>query len=187
VLVYPGADFLGTQMHDSVVVGQTTTAQWVQELGAETVLWRLARTTFNSFWGQFGWMAAPLPKWMYPPLLLYSLVVLVGVAWSLRGLRTLSPKRQHQFAVLTALLALNLLLYLTYNLFFIQHQARYLFVSLIPLGVGMALGSAVWLRPLLRRSQMWGYLLPLALGTGLLGLNLFALWRIIPCLAYAAC
>jgi hypothetical protein len=40
---------------------------------------RFARTTFNSFWGQFGWMAAPMPEWVYGPLLLFSLATIGGL------------------------------------------------------------------------------------------------------------
>ena len=73
ILVYGGLDILGKTTHDTVVVGQPRTAQWIAQFGLGGTIEQFLRTTFNSFWGQFGWMAVPMPNWVYLPLL-----VLVG-------------------------------------------------------------------------------------------------------------
>ena len=68
-VVYGGLDVLARAAHDSVVVGQPRTSEWLAQYGLAGTLGRFARTTFVSFWGQFGWMAAPLPGWMLGALL----------------------------------------------------------------------------------------------------------------------
>lgn len=71
--VYGGLDALGKAAHDAVVVGQPRTSEWIAQYGLGGTVGRFLRTTFVSFWGQFGWMAAPLPGWMYGPLLAFTL------------------------------------------------------------------------------------------------------------------
>ncbi|NJM41138.1 MAG: hypothetical protein HC853_10385 [Anaerolineae bacterium] len=55
--LYGRLDFLGLQAHNIVVVGQPTTAMLINQLGMGGALFKLLRTTFQSFWGQFGWMS----------------------------------------------------------------------------------------------------------------------------------
>jgi 4-amino-4-deoxy-L-arabinose transferase-like glycosyltransferase len=181
VLLYPGPDVLGTLAHDAVVTGQPTTAEWVSQFGLVEVLRRFAVTTFRSFWGQVGWMAAPLPGWAYRPILLATLAAAVGLLVRVR------PSRQHRplLLIFGTLLTLNSALYIAYNLTYVQHQARYLFASLIPLALALALGWEVWLTPLARRRPWLGYLLPLGVFLGLVGLNGYVLRFILPCLDYA--
>jgi hypothetical protein len=82
LIVYPGLDPLATFAHDAVVVGQPRTIEWIALYGAGDVALRFLRTTFQSFWGQFGWMAVPMPVWVYLPLLGLILVAGAGLAWS---------------------------------------------------------------------------------------------------------
>ncbi|MCA9979200.1 MAG: glycosyltransferase family 39 protein, partial [Anaerolineales bacterium] len=64
LLVYGWPDFLGIAAHDAVVIGQPTTAVWLAQYGPVYVLNAFVQTTFQSFWGQFGWMAVPMPRWV---------------------------------------------------------------------------------------------------------------------------
>jgi 4-amino-4-deoxy-L-arabinose transferase-like glycosyltransferase len=83
--VYGGLDVLARAAHDSVVVGQPRTAEWLAQYGLGGTLGRFARTTFVSFWGQFGWMAAPLPGWMVGGLLALTLVAMIGLVMAAIG------------------------------------------------------------------------------------------------------
>ncbi len=182
VIVYPGLDFLGTVRHDAIVVGQPTTASWIAEYGGGFVVSSFLRTTFRSFFGQFGWMCCTLPNWTYPPLLLLVVAGVSGAIWRARkGIN-------RYFAVLFgSLLGLNLLLLIVYNFRFVQHQGRYLFVSLIPIGLGLTMGWGAWLRPITQRIPLTGWLLPITITVGFLGLNLYFLRFIAPCMSVAGC
>ena len=86
---------------------------------------------------------------------------------------------QINWIVLVAAFGLSLLLFLTYNLTFVQHQGRYLFPGLIPIGLAVALAWTALLQPLTNRWKMAVYLIPLGLGLALFGLDLLALFRFI--------
>ncbi len=151
--VYGWPDVFAWQRHAAVVVGQPRTAEWVARFGVTGVLERLAVTTFCSFWAQFGWMGVLVDERIYLGLLVLCGVVGLGFGlwlWRMAGQRhTLTS---HQWASL-GLLALSALLtggaYLWYNLTFVQHQGRYLFPALVPIGLAFALG----LREALRRDR----------------------------------
>jgi hypothetical protein len=81
--------------------------------------------------------------------------------------------------LLLATFLLSLLVYLTYNLTFVQHQGRYLFSALIPISIGFALGWAAIARPLIRRWPSIVIFLPLGLVMALIMLDLLALFRFI--------
>lgn len=181
VIVYDGLDIMASAAHDSVVVGQPRTAEWVAKYGVEGTLSRFATTTFNSFWGQFGWMAVPMPRWVYAPLALFTLLVLIGLLIHRLHPPTPHPPPQSPISnlILLLTLALTLTLYLGYNLVFVQHQGRYLFPALIPIGIGVALGLGSWLRPFSHRWPILLNLLPLGLVFALVGLDLLALFRFI--------
>jgi 4-amino-4-deoxy-L-arabinose transferase-like glycosyltransferase len=181
LVVYGGLDILGKAAHDAVVVGQPRTADWIAERGLWEVVRLFIQTTFHSFWGQFGWMALPMnnPGWLYPLLWLVTAVVILGLAFSLqRSAFNLSS------SILITTFLLTLAVHIVYNITFVQHQGRYLFPALIPIGLGVAVGLDAWL-PLLRRLpflKQWRllpHLIPLGLGVGLFGLDLWALFRII--------
>lgn len=223
--VYGGLDFMGKVRHDAVVIGQIRTAEWVTLYGVMGTMQRFGQTTFNSFWGQFGWMALPLlnPPWLYPLLWLLVGTAVLGLmltpfVWS-QGKRSvharLAPPKgtasegaasegatsegatseglvpsPHQVSTSHLQIFLLLLLFLLtvglhvgYNLTFVQHQGRYLFPALLPISLGLAIGweTVIWLliRPWLPRFAWLFYMLPVGLGLGLVGLDVYALYRVI--------
>ena len=209
--IYGGLDVLGKAAHDAAVIGQPRTAEWLAQYGLAGTIGRFLRTTFVSFWGQFGWMAAPLPGWMAAGLAALTGVAVVGLALGLddgrrtadHGQQTDASKATHQKAgamvrspssvvpsarrlqalVLALTFLLTVALHVFYNLTFVQHQGRYLYPALIPIAVGFTAGLGFWLRPLARRWPAAAWLLPLGYGVVLGGIALFALWRILPGLA----
>ncbi|MCO5184647.1 MAG: DUF2142 domain-containing protein [Anaerolineae bacterium] len=186
VAVYPGLDFLGTQRHDSIVIGQPTTAAWIEQYGFGYTGEAFVRTTFQSFWGQFGWMGVPMPSWVYGLLLLFTLLTVIGAGIGVfRPKTTIQPPiLQPIWLVLLTLLGLNIMLYLVYNVTYVQHQARYLFPSLIPIAVIVAWAWAALSSPVRRRYPSVAMLIPLFFGIFLAGLSLMALFRyIVPALA----
>ena len=74
---------------------------------------------------------------------------------------------------------LSLLVYLTYNLTFVQHQGRYLFSALIPISIGVAFAWVVITRPVVERWPSLVFLLPLGLAVALIALDIVALFRYI--------
>ena len=191
LVVYGGLDFLGKSAHDSVVVGQPRTAEWIARFGLAGTVEQFARTTFNSFWGQFGWMAVPMPPRVYLLLLLLLGAAVTGlIVWAVYG-RKQTEGRYGRIHLLLFLLLLLMTasLHIGYNFTFVQRQGRYLYPALIPIALGMAVGLGMWLmlliRPFTTRLPQLPYLLPLTLGLGLAALNIFALYRwIIPLLTY---
>lgn len=175
--VYGGVDILGKGAHDQIVVGQLRTADWVAQLGTGPALRQFVVTTFQSFWGQFGWMGVVMDRWVYAALALFVLVVIAGlvVAWPRRQWD--AAERRHAL-ILLATTACTLVLFLGYNLTFVQPQGRYLFPALIPVGSAVALGLYSWARLLGQRSWL-NWLLPAGLALALIGLDLLALVRYI--------
>ena len=171
VTVYGWTDPLGLARHNAVVQGQPRTAEWLAQYGPLGLALRFLRTTFQSFWGQFGWMGVP----MHPPvyLALAALSALLGVgflAWWLDRRRPRLTSLQQRGIVLLALSAsLTVISYLWYNLTFVQHQGRYLFPALVPLALAGALGLEWW------ADRRVGVLL---LGVGLMGIPLTIAWAL---------
>lgn len=144
VLTYGGLDILGLGRHDAITTGQLRTAEWLAANGFAALMGNFARTTFQSFWGQFGWMGVLLDSRLYALLALLSGLAAFGALWWLvRWLfqRThLYPHEARALAVLGWSALLTVLGYLWYNLQFVQHQGRYLFPALIPIGLAFAAG-----------------------------------------------
>jgi hypothetical protein len=199
--LYGSLDILGLHRHDAIVTGQPRTVDYLARTGLSTYLADLTTTTFRSFWGQFGWMAVPMDSRTYFFLTLLTATALTGLlsfilrqplTWQECGMNSASAASQEcgmnsalnllacrlqsaQRAAL-ALLALTILLvllaYTGYNLTFVQFQGRYLFPSLIPLGLFFTLGlvealsshRAYWLTGLLTLALAW--LLLTAVQTG---------------------
>lgn len=197
--VYGGLDVIGKAAHDAVVVGQPRTADWIAQYGLGGTAGRFLRTTFTSFWGQFGWMAAPLPGWMVASLAVVTGVAVMGLLLAVLDDRrrtadrrpltadrrppSVGRRQQLHILVLGLTFFLTLALHIFYNLTFVQHQGRYLYPALIPIAVGFTAGWGYWLRPFVRRWTWAAYLLPLGLALLLGGISLYALWRIVPGLA----
>ena len=101
----------------------------------------MSLTTFNSFWGQFGWMGIPLDQRIYA-----ALAVLCGLA--VAGLLIFAVARRRELALFQhAGLGLAGLLFAMifagmaqYNLDYIQPQGRYLFPAATPVALALALG-----------------------------------------------
>ncbi len=188
IAVYGGLDILGKAAHDAVVIGQPRTADWIAVQGFGPVARQFIQTTFNSFWGQFGWMALPMnnPGWLYPLLWVGTAVALSGLLLNLQSLiaNRQSPIINLPSSILLITFLLTFTVHLGYNITFVQHQGRYLFPALIPIGVGVAVGLGAWLAlaqrlPFLKRYSFLPNLIPLGLGLGLAALDLWALFRII--------
>ena len=175
--------------HNQVVLGQPTTAEWISThgwLGSDSALLnRFLTFTFDSFWGVFGWMGVFMPGNFYLVLQLFCAAVLIGLVAAARGWRTLDTHQREGIALLALSAFVTLALYLYYNVSFVQHQGRYLFPALVPIGAAVAVGLRQW-RKWLRALHM-----PLAVAVAapfipvalLAALSVFALFRfVIPAL-----
>ena len=93
------------------------------------------RTTYTSFWGQFGWMALPLRNWH----LLYTLFLSAIAIW---GVWCLFKRPIHipHARVLIAITGFTIVQFGWYNLSFVQWQGRYLYAALIPIAFIWAFG-----------------------------------------------
>jgi hypothetical protein len=157
ISVYGGADFLGLQSHDAAVIGQPTTAEWLVQFGAGELVSRFVRSTFQSFWGQFGWMSIPNDRLYAIALLLTAVSCVLFIAW-LRGPgRMLGDAQKRQLTLLAMLTLMTLLAYAWYNQKFVQHQGRYLYPALIPITAAFALGWD-WLSLRLANARSWAWL-----------------------------
>ena len=181
LMVYDGLDVLGTAAHDAAVSGQLRTAEWLAQVGTAEVARNFFQTTFRSFWGQFGWMGVLMDTRIYQVLFVFSLLTLVGLVWTTGRRVTRKGKRMigYPALVLGSSLVFTLLLYLGYNLSFVQHQGRYLFPALIPIAAGVALGLAAWARPAVARRPRLAILVPAGFGLALIALDLVALFYFI--------
>lgn len=175
VAIYGGLDLLGLGRHEQVVVGQLRTAEFVAQFGAGRLARDFVVTTFQSFWGQFGWMGVLLDQRLYQALAVLSALALAGLAVALVRLvrsgaaaakdaakaattngaaafvrrERVSGFTRWQWAAVGMLALWGLLTaasYLWYNLTFLQHQGRYLFRALLPIGLAVALGWRYALR-----------------------------------------
>ncbi len=176
LVVYGWPDVMGLIRHDVVVVGQPRAADWIAQQGLLPFLWGAGRTTFRSFWGQFGWMGVVLDARIYQGLAIFSGLVLWGAAWRLReALRQAMKPRQRDLLILLGTSAgISLSMFLVYNLTFVQHQGRYLFPAL-PI---IALTGALGLQRLVERKLAVGTALVMLVGSliaGGVGLLLSAL------------
>ena len=152
VSVYGWHDPLALQRHDTVVAGQLTTAQYLAANGHRALYRAFAVTTFRSFWGQFGWMGVLLDRRIYGVFGLISFLAGGGLLISAFSvLRTSEARRALPWRGLTLLslwLVATVAGYLWWNTHFVQHQGRYLFPALLPIGVGASAGlHAAFRRP----------------------------------------
>ena len=191
--VYGVPDFLGLAAHDAVVRDQPRTAERIDLLGWGGYLREIGRTTFNSFWGQFGWMALPMRDAWYAVIAGGVLAGLAGLGlygWQVRN-QAADRARTWAWGLLALTVGLAVLAYAYYNSEFQQYQGRYMFTALAPLAVWLALGAEGWRLTAVslirrRRDEAPGWVqrgsqwavamaaLPLA------GLAAYVIWRVIP-------
>jgi len=194
-VVYGWPDVMATLRHNLVVADQPRTSQWLAAFGVAEVARRFVVTTFQSFWGQFGWMGVVMDQRVYAALLVYSAALALGAAWAAwRHYRDLVPFERDGAKILALSVFVTLALYLYYNLTFVQHQGRYLFPALVPISLAAVVGLWQWSAWIIRalRLKTPGHqaateavlmLAPLGL---MALLDVFALYRfIIPSLAHA--
>ncbi len=153
VAVYGWPDVMGLARHDAVVLGQPTTAEWIADYGWGHVLREGLRTTYRSFWGQFGWMAVPMDGRVYLALGFFVAVVMVGLAGVAVRRKNPGARLPLPAVLLWLVVALAGCSYVWYNTKFVQHQGRYLFPALVPLGLAVALGWQTALRWGIRGSR----------------------------------
>lgn len=141
-IIYGWFDLTGQIRHDEVVRGQLTTADYLANHGWGNLLRNMVRTTFHSFWGQFGWMAVPLQPRFYHALAAFSLLAAIGfLRWLFDHRRPRLTSHQRLSLILLLLSSLlTVLVFLGYNARFLQHQGRYLFPALVPIGTAVAVG-----------------------------------------------
>jgi 4-amino-4-deoxy-L-arabinose transferase-like glycosyltransferase len=185
IQTYGGTDILGLQRHDEVVVGQLRTEDYIEkELGGsqQTYWGNLTETTFHSFWGQFGWMALPMPARIYQFILLMSAIVVLGIG--LQGWQSQGWKNQRGILVLFGIgTILVFAQFLIYNRTFVQFQGRYLYPALIPLALATALGLNGWAMLGARLTKIqWLTWLSVAIPLSLSVMAWYALTEIIPLL-----
>lgn len=149
--VYGGLDVLGLRRHDAVVVGQLRTAARLAETGWPRYFSDLARTTFHSFWGQFGWMAVPMDGRVYFLLTILTLLAGSGFGMWLWRSRPFPKKEQRALILLAVQLVLVGGIFIGLNLSFVQFQGRYFFSGLLPLGVIFSVGWS----EILRKKSAW--------------------------------
>jgi 4-amino-4-deoxy-L-arabinose transferase-like glycosyltransferase len=179
IATYGFPDFLGLKAHDTIVVGQLRTADYIADIG-RSEYWKTAfETTFNSFWGKFGWMEANLGDAL--PFAIWSIVFLMILAMT--GLIFYAIRRDDaEKPSLTIWITLGLVLFLAlmqfvyYNLTFVQFQGRYIFAGLLPFTIAMVLGIDKWRKQFFRR---WSWL-TIAIFLLFVPLDLYLIWRVIP-------
>lgn len=179
IATYGFPDFLGLKAHDEIVVGQLRTADYMADIGASEY-WKTAfETTFNSFWGKFGWMEANMGDAL--PFVIWAIVVLVILA--IAGLIFYAIRRDDTEKPVAAIwitlgfvMLLAMLQFVYYNLTFVQFQGRYIFAGLIPFAIGIVLGIDTWRKQFLERYS-W---LTIAIFLLFVPLDVYLIWRVIP-------
>ena len=188
--VYGFPDIFGLGRHNLVVVGQLRTADYIAQLGVGQYLRSGLETTFDSFWGQFGWMALPLSNGIYTIILIF--LGITGIGLIIGVIRRLTPEADHSaqrsaWAILSLTALLAVLQYLYYNSEFVQFQGRYMYPGLIPLGLWIALGLDGWRRLIFSGDNQGRNMLHPYVGVAvialLIPLDLYLVWRVIPGLA----
>jgi 4-amino-4-deoxy-L-arabinose transferase-like glycosyltransferase len=179
-LTYGWRDPLGLARHNEIVVGQMRTSEYLALYGWASYWERALRFTFQSFWGQFGWMGVVLPARIYQALALLSALLIIGFIIHLlqqrRPSQSPNPPVPQSPNLLALFAVLTFLSFVWYNLTFVQHQGRYLFPALIPIGTAAALGLSALVIILPRRWRPWAIA---ALFAGLAALDVYCLFKFI--------
>ena len=144
VITYGIADPLGLARHDSIVIGQPTTAEMIRQYGFNHILFDFFAVTFKSFWAQFGWMGVLVNDRIYVVLFVLTAIAVFGFAlWAIRIVRhreLLTPVQHWSVGLLILLVAVGVADYVAYNFKFFQLQGRYLFPAIIPIAFFLVLG-----------------------------------------------
>lgn len=183
--IYGFPDFLGLRQHDLVVADQPRTAEIIAANGFSVYARGFIHTAFNSFWGQFGWMAWPLQAWMYSILQLTLIGAGIGLLIEAFMRRPMAASesviayRRRAWIILLVVLALTLLAFIYYNTEFYQPQGRYLFPGLVPFGLLIALGLDAWQRRLPGHWPLTQWLPVLAI-MSLAVFDFYLIWRVLP-------
>ncbi len=180
-LTYGWSDPMGLARHDAVVAEQMRTSEFLALHGWAAYWNRALTVTFQSFWSQLGWMAVPLPARVYQALALLSALLFAGFITHLIQHRHRPPSPPLPLSSSPLLLAFSALFtlssYVWYNLTFVQHQGRYLFSALIPIGAAAALGLSALTKVLPQRIRTWGLI---AFFAGLAAFDVYCLFKSIP-------
>jgi 4-amino-4-deoxy-L-arabinose transferase-like glycosyltransferase len=181
IAIYGMPDFLGLQRHDAVVIGQKRTAELIAEIGSSAYWQQALKTTFHSFWGQFGWMEARMADAV--PLVIAFIGLLLLAAVSGLVMYAAQPKNDAVprtiWITLGLVMLLAMLQYIYYNLTFVQFQGRYLFTGLIPFALCLALGVDVWRKLILGKIEILSWA-TVAVFLLFAPLDLYLIWRVIP-------
>ena len=137
--VYGWPDAFALLQPAAAVALQPNTADWISTHGFWDWLYRMILFTFQSFWGQFGWMAVPMQPFVYS--IIATICMLMAVLWCydhIWGMATGSKQLDHRIRNIFLLsFLLTVIMYLLYNIKYVQHQGRYLYSALVPLCVAM--------------------------------------------------
>jgi 4-amino-4-deoxy-L-arabinose transferase-like glycosyltransferase len=182
IATYGMPDFLGLQRHDAVVIGQQRTYELIADIGSSAYWQQALKTTFHSFWGQFGWMEARMADAL--PLVIAFIGLLLIAALS--GLVMYAVQAKNEDAVprtvwitLGMVMLLAVLQYVYYNLTFVQFQGRYLFTGLTPFALCLTLGVDVWRKLILGKIEILSWV-TVAIFLLFAPLDLYLIWRVIP-------
>ncbi len=187
ISVYGFPDIFGLRQHDLVVADQARTADLIAQVGFGQYLSSAVQTTFNSFWGQFGWMGVPMPGWVYTLIIGLLLLCLSGYVVGRLGngsAVSLQGDARKMGLLLALMLLLAVLAYLYYNTVFLQLQGRYMFTGLIPFALLLACGFDGWVStvrarlPIAGRFAIAAYVTALPFAAFAL-LDVYLLWRVI--------
>jgi hypothetical protein len=177
-IVYGAGDPLGWNRHNAVVVGQPRTSEWLAQLGFQEYARRFVLTTFHSFWGQFGWMGAPMDARVYDLVFGVSLLAALGFVLYLWDIVRHRPgdrpaRLTRGLITLGFTLVLTVGIYLAYNMTYVQHQGRYFFPSIVPIALFFSLGLRDIISP-----HRWALLAGLWIASLFL-LNWYSLFHVI--------
>lgn len=145
ISVYGFPDILGLRRHDAVVVGQVRTAEVIAQEGFGRYLSDAIRTSFQSFWGQFGWMGVVLPRGIIDALVILNAFLLMGAGVAFVQFRAFVSAAQRDGLLILALAAgLAMALFVYYNFEFAQWQGRYTYTGLVAFGFYFTAALAGW-------------------------------------------
>jgi hypothetical protein len=144
MFTYGITDPLGLARHDSVVIGQPTTAQMISQYGFNHILFDVFAVTFKSFWAQFGWMGVLVNDRIYTTLFVLVGIALLGIvlyAWKIFRQRNLLTNMQWWSIGLLAVMVITAIAaYIGYNFKFFQLQGRYLFPATTAIAFFLVIG-----------------------------------------------